>query len=421
MVGPRVCVATLLILGASPPAPLRAQQPLSLEDALRQAHAANAQLPIAAFDAQIAQARSREARGALGPLFALDGDVHGGTPMAYAAGQGDGRFQVVATQPLYDGGALRAGVALARADGRAGSARYRVAEKDLDLQVRTVYAQHLKVASERDFRRAGVARLRTYLTSIEARRAAGQGVAGDLLKTEVLLGTAQADLADAERRLEEAGLALNDLLGRDPGTPLQLAPLPAPTPPPDTIPDAWATTPDVLAAVAGVAAAQAGSALVSAERRPHFELALDAGAQPAFGTLGTGLNNGQGWGTELTLAVHWPVFDLGGYRSRRTQATLRLQQAGQTEVAARRQARLALATARAELAARYREVDERTRTARAADDSYLTTESMYRGGGATALEVLEAYATWVEVSAAALDAVLSYHVAAAQLIRWGTP
>ncbi len=403
MVGPRVCVATLLIFGASPPARLRAQQPLSLEDALRQAHAANAQLPIAAFDAQIAQARSREARGALGPLFALDGDVHGGTPTAYAAGQGDGRFQVVATQPLYDGGALRAGVALARADGRAGSARYRVAEKDLDLQVRTAYAQYLKVASEREFRRAGVARLRTYLTSIEARRAAGQGVAGDLLKTQVLLGTAQADLADAERRLEEAGLALNDLLGRDPGTPLQLAPLPAPTPPPDTIPDAWATTPDVLEAV------------------PHFELALDAGAQPAFGTLGTGLNNGQGWGAELMLAVHWPVFDLGGYRSRRTQTTLRLQQAGQTEVAARRQARLALATARAELAARYREVDERTRTARAADDSYLTTESMYRGGGATALEVLEAYTTWVEVSAAALDAVLSYHVAAAQLIRWGTP
>jgi outer membrane protein TolC len=415
----RLLSATLLILGPGWPAFARAQQSVSLDDALREAHAANAQLPIAAYDAQVGQARIREARAALGPLFALDGGVHGGAPSAYAGS--DGRIQAVATQPLYDGGALRAGVALVRAEARGSGARYRIAEKDLDLAVRTGYAEHVKLEHELEFRRAGVGRLRSYLSSIEARRAAGQGVTGDLLKTQVLLGGAEADVADAERRLDQARLALNDLLGRDPTAPLVLAPLPAPSPPPDTIPETWAAAPDVQQAEADVAAAEAGTRIVAAERRPHLDLALDAGAQPAFGPFGTGLNNGEGWGAEFTLTLNWPLFDFGGYRSRRTQAGLRTEQARQRDVAVRRQARLAWATARTELAARYREVAARDRTAATAQDSYLTAQSLYRGGGATALEVLEAYTTWIEASAAAAAATLDYRIADAQLIRWGTP
>jgi len=253
--------ATLLVLGAGWPASAHAQQPVSLEEALREAHAANAQLPIALYDAQIGQARIREARGALGPLFTLDGDLHGGAPTAYAGS--DGRLQVVATQPLYDGGALRAGVTLARAEARASGARYRIAEKDLDLAVRTGYAEHLRLERELEFRRSGVARLRSYLTSIEARRAAGQGVTSDLLKTQVLVGGAAADVADAERRLDQARLALNDLLGRDPTAPLVLAPWPAPSTPPDTIPETWSAAPDVVEAAADVAAAEAGTRIVA--------------------------------------------------------------------------------------------------------------------------------------------------------------
>lgn len=409
----------LALCGLTRLAPLAAQAPLDLEDALREAHAANAQLPFAAFEARIASAALREARGALGPRFSLDGDLHGGSPAAYAGN--DGRLQLLAEQPIYDGGALRAGVAVQTALAGASQARYRQAEKDLDFAVRVGFAQLLELDSVMAVRSEGITRLQSYRAAIEARRAAGEGVSGDLLRTQVQLGQAEADLADAARQRDLARLALNDLLGRDPAAPLTLTDAAAPSaPPPDTVADAWSVVPEVRQAEAQVTAARSGTALAAAERRPQLDLALNAGTQSAFGS-GSGFNNGEGQGVEFLLSLSWPLFDAGGYRARRDQARLRLSEAQAGEVATRRQARLAWAAARAEVVARDREVDLRRRTAATALDSYLSSESLYRGGAATALEVLDAYGTWIASSEAVAEAVLSYRVAQAQLERWGAP
>jgi OMF family outer membrane factor len=413
-------LVALVLLGAVPFAPLGAQARLTLADALREAHAANAQLPLAAFETRIASAALREARGALGPRFSLDGDLHGGRPAAYAAN--DGRLQLLAEQPIYDGGALRAGVAIQRALAGASQARYRQAEKDLDVAVRVAFAQLLEFDSVMAVRTEGIARLQSYRAAIEARRAAGEGVSGDLLRTQVQLGQAEADLADASRQRDLARLALNDLLGRDPSAPLALTEDTVPSaPPPDTVAEAWSGAPEVRQAAAQVAAARSGTALEAAERRPQLDLAVNAGTQPAFGNSGSAFNNGQGQGVEFLLSFSWPLLDAGGYRARRDQARLRLAEAEAGEVAARRQARLAWAGAQAELAARDREVQIRRRTAASALDSYLSSESLYRGGAATALEVLEAYTTWIAANEAAAEAVFNRRVAEAQLVRWGTP
>jgi outer membrane protein TolC len=398
---------------------LIAQQPLTLEQALQEAHTANAELPLAAFGARIGQAQLREARRALGPRLSLDGDLHGGTPAAYAAN--DGRLQLLAEQPLYDGGALRAGIGVARAVAAASQAGYRVAEKDLDLEVRVDFATVLQLDTVIAVRRQGLARLRTYLDVIRARGAAGEGVAADLLKTQVQIGEAEAALADALRQRDLARLTLNDRLGRDPDAPLVLAALPAPVAPPDAVPEGWAGAPDVRRAEAESAAAQSAIGLVTAERRPHLSLEVDAGAQPAFGAFGNGINNGQGWGTEFLLSFSWPLFDAGAYRARRAQARLQADQTVAAAVAVRRQARLAWAAARAELAARYREVDARTRTAATALDSYLASESLYRGGATSALEVLDAYTSWIMATEAVAAAVFEYRIADAQSARWGAP
>jgi outer membrane protein, heavy metal efflux system len=417
---PRRHFVAFVLLGAARLAPLGAQAPLNLEDALREAHTANAQLPLAAFEARIATATVREARGALGPRFSLDGDLHGGSPAAYAGN--DGRLQLLAEQPIYDGGALQASVAVQRALAGASQARYRQAEKDLDFEVRVGFAQLLELDSVMAVRSGGIARLQSYRAAIEARRAAGEGVSGDLLRMQVQLGQAEADLADAARQRGLARLALNDLLGRDPDAPLTLTAGAAPSaPPPDSVAEPWSGAPEVRQAEAQEAAARSGTALATAERRPQLDLAVNGGTQSSFGTSGSAFNNGQGQGVEFLLSFSWPLLDAGGYRARRDQARLRLAEAQAGEVAARRQARLAWAEARAELVARYGEVETRRRTAAAALDSYLSSESLYRGGAATALEVLDAYGTWIAASEAVVAAVLSYRVAAAQLERWGVP
>jgi outer membrane protein TolC len=415
----RTITVALTVWCAARSTSLHAQESLTLDSALLEAHTANAQLPVAALDVRIAQAQLRGARRALGPRFSIDGDLHGGAPERYAGN--DGRLQLLAEQPIYDGGAFNAGIGFARAQAGVSQARYRIAEKDLDFQIRVGFATLLELDAALAARRDGVARLERYLAVVEARQAAGEGVAGDVLKTRVQLGDALAAVADAERQQGQARMALNDILGRDPNGPLVLAPLAAPAPPPDTISETWAVAPEVRQAEAEVAAARSVTALVAAERRPHLALEFNAGTQPSFGTFGTGINNGQGQGAEFLLSLSWPLFDAGGYRARREQARLTTDQARASEVAVRRQARLAWSQARAELAARYGEVEARSRNATIALDSYLASESLYRGGGTTALDVLEAYTTWIAASEAATQAVFDYRVAEAQLTRWGTP
>jgi outer membrane protein TolC len=399
-----------------------AQEPLSLEDALREARAANAGLPVAHFDTLLARARVREARGALGPHVGVDGDVHAGTPQAYTGN--DGRVQLIADQTLYAGGGLRAGVRMTEAQARAAGARYRVAEKDVELEVRSRFSGFLRIDEELALRREGIARLNTYLAGIQARLAAGQGVAEDLAKTRVRLGAETADLADAERRLDEARLELNDLLGRAPDATLTLAPLPPPAAlTPDSSAESWDVAPDIRSANAEVDAAAAGVAVARAARRPHLSVNADAGVEPLFpGTdSGTGLNTGQGWGMEVTLSLSLPLWDAGATRARVVQAQLGADQARQVATVVTRQARLQWLRAGWALASLYHQVEARRRNVPIAQDSYLQAQSLYRGGAATALDVLDAYAAWIEASEAAADAVLSYRLAAAQLVRWGTP
>ncbi|HEX5436157.1 MAG TPA: TolC family protein [Gemmatimonadaceae bacterium] len=398
-----------------------AQQPLSLDDALRQARAANASLPVAALNVRIAQARLREQRGRLYPRVLLDGDVHAGAPQSY--GTSDARLQLIAADTLFGGGQLRAGRTVAALEAQSAGAGYRLAVRDVELNVRLRFSEYEQAEHEIAFRRAGIQRLQRYLTEIRARQAAGQGVTSDVLKTQVQLGTAQADLATAESRLDAARLELNSLMGRAPDSPLSLAPLPAPVAPPDSVNEPWLTTPDVAQAVADSAAAAAAVNITRGERQPQLAVAADFGAQPVLGDTAAGslLNNGRGVGAELTLSVTLPLWDVGVYRSRLAQATLAARQAGASASVVRRQTRLAWEQATTQLHRLYDEIQTRSRTVPAARDSYLLAESMYNGGAATSLDVLDAYTAWIDANQAYENALLQYRQAHALYLRWGTP
>jgi len=417
----RLAPLGLLLPGLLVPLPAGAQEPLTLDAALREADSANALLPVARYGVAAAGARVRAAEGLLWPSLSVGGDIHDGTPSAYAAG--DARLQLIADQVIYDGGALRAGVRTLRAQARSAHARYRVAQKDLELAVRSRFSELLMIQDELATRREGIARLQTYLTGIQARQAAGQGVAGDVLRTRVRLGTEQANVTDAERRLADTRVELNDLLGRDPATPLALAPLPPPTPPPADSTGPGADLPDVRQAAADYDAAVAAEGVVRAGRRPALTLSANAGAEPLLGGTSGGavLNTGSGLGLEVTLSLSWPVWDRGVYRARLAEARINAQQAGQVETAVRRQARLSRQRALEDLRHAYEEVTTRAATVPAARDSYLQAQSLYRGGGATALEVLDAYSSWIDASNAYAGAMLTYRLAEAQVQRWSTP
>jgi outer membrane protein TolC len=421
-----VVLAGLVLLSAGS---VEAQEPLTLDQALRVARSANAHLPIASLNRDIAQSQLREAQARLWPRLLLDGDAHAGTPQTYATN--DARLQLIGIDTLYDGGRLRGNIAVARRQVAAAGAGYRVVEKDVELAVRLRFSEAGRAATEIAARQGGLLRLQNYLALIQARRAAGQGVSGDLLRTRSRLADEEANIADAERRLDEAHLELNNLLGRAPRAPLTLAPLPPPPSPSllvpdsmpgDTLPAPWLRTPEVRAAEASLAIARANIGLTRAERRPTLAVSADVGVMPVWGdTAGPALlNNGRGFGAEVIFSLQLPLWDAGIYRARLGQAQFRRQVAEDSATVVRRESRLGWSRAVAQLEDFYRVLLLRQRNVPLARDAYLQAESLYRGGTGTGLEVIDAYAAWINAQLAEADAIIAYRQAHAQLIRWGT-
>jgi multidrug efflux system outer membrane protein len=414
--------AILLVLGL--PAP--AEEPLTLEQVLAAARSANALLPVAREDVSTAMARERQAAGQLLPQLSLLSDAVFATGGAtYSGGPSEDRLQVVVRQPVYQGGELRARRSQAQALTRAAKAGYRAGEKDVDAEVRVLFATYLEAESELGFRREGAARLRGYLTGVRSRQAAGQGVTTDLLKTRARIADEDANIADAQRQLDEARLQLNELMGRDPAAPLRLASLPEPLAPAAAPETGWTTVPEIARARAELDAARAGVAVARAGRLPHLDASGDAGL------LGPGLTGGPpsslgsrlrtDFGVSLTLSLTWSLLDFGIYRGRRDEAEALALQAERRVAALERSSRLEWERARAQLATLYRAIEARRQALPIALDAYLSAESLYRGGSGTALEVLDAYSALIGASSAHAQTVLSYRIAEARSIRWGTP
>lgn len=411
------------------------QAPISIEEALREARANNARLPIPAYDVAIARERLAEARAERWLRIAVEGDLVYAPPSGYdptVTDAGEFRLQAVGRQPLYDGGARRAAVNRADADLAAAGGRYRIAEKDLDLEVVSQFNEMLAAGEEVRTRRAGIARLESYRTSLKSRQASGQAVASDLLKTDVRVASEEASILDAQRRLDEARIALNELTGRAPASPLELSPPAFPELTVDSEPPG--ETPEVVEAAAEVRAAESAIAIARAERKPHLDLSADVGflgsdtsrLVPAElrlmnpdATFGDRVRRDAGY--SFTLSLSWPIFDMGAIRARVAQADLALAQAKQKAEVARRDSRRQWEQAHSALLTLSREIELLARTEPMARDAYLEAESRYRGGAATSLEVIDAYSASIDATIRLSEAILRYRISRALASRWGSP
>ena len=342
---PRPCLALAALL-LLPCGGAAAQVPrVTLSQAIAEALAANARLPLPAIDVRAAGEREREARAEQWLKVALEGDFLYAPPgySAVITNLGEARLQAVVRQPIYAGGALKAGVARAGAGLDAARARYRVAQKDLELDVRSRFSELQAAQGEVESRRTALERLGTYRSALAQRQAAGQGVAADLGKTDVRIALEQDALVGVESRADEARLALNDLMGRDPAAPLEIEPLPDPPAAPAED-GQWQAAPDIGAAEAAARSAAAELTIARAELRPRLFFSADTGflADDTTHPFTT-----QFWdrywrdgGYSLSLVFAWPVWDTGAMKARAAEASLGLEQARLQVEAERRDARL---------------------------------------------------------------------------------
>jgi outer membrane protein TolC len=398
--------------------------PLTLEEVLRRAREANLKLPQASLETEAAEQKLREARAERWMKVAIDGDFVYAPPGGYdpvVTNAGEARLQLTAKQPILDGGAHRAAIDRARSESDAARARYRVAEKDLDVEVRSRFAEWLEADAELAVRHNGLERLRRYRTSLESRKASGQGIAADLFKTEVRLAADEADAIEAEARRAEASVELDVLMGLPPDTPLALAASPAPIAAP--VPDSGAVPagPEVAEAEALEQAAEADVRAARADRRLHLSASADIGWWGADTTQWSIDRWRHDAGYSLGMQVSWLLWDFGASDARIARAKLEARSAHLEVASRRREAGLQRAKAAATAEALTRQIDVLTRAEPSARDALLDAESRYRGGAASALEVIDAYAASIDASVKLAQAVSRLRIAQAVERRWETP
>ena len=409
-----------------------ADDALTVEQALREARTANAQLPLAALDVSIARERVREAKARRWLQVSVEASLRYAPPFASYGSGGSGdvneeTLQAVMTQPIYEGDRIEARVRAAEADVVGRTARYRIDEKSLELEVRLRFARYEQFRESLVLRRDGLRQLDEYVTRIDERRAAGQPVTADLLKAQARALAETATIRALERQLAEVALEINDLLGRAPEQPLVVARLSDPAAP-DPITSSsqpWRVAPDIREAEWEVRSAAENIDVATAARKPHVGAIFDVGL------LGGGIGGMPSWvrpadrlrndfGVSAGVYLSWAVFDLGIISAQVAQARLMHDHTSQSLVLAERNARLEWARANTLLVGSDAELRIRVRAVPAAHDAYLEAASLYRGGRGTALEVLDAYANWIAAADAQLAALFQYRAAQAALERWGT-
>lgn len=406
----------------------RADDTVSLTQALALARAANARMPVASLEVAAAGERVRESEAQRWLRLSVQSDIVYTLPgLHYGVSPVDEeRLQLAADQPVYHGGALRAQVERDRAQLAAAGARYRLEMRDVEYDVMVQYSTCLQLDALLQTERDALQRLRDYLTWLEDRRAAGQGVQADLLRTRLQVDSSQADLETAEQQLAADILALNDLMGRSPREPLALAPLAAPAAPVAAADAPWRASPDVRAAQASADAARADVEVTKSERRPRIDVSADAGLwgnglqpNPPGLSISDRLRNDLGVSVKATFV--WDFWDAGIYDARLNQARIALRRARASVVVADRQARLQWETAVDAEQRLYRIVQVRQRAVPVARDAYALVEAQYRGGVGTVLDVLTAYRSWIDAANALASAVLDYRKAEALALRWSSP
>jgi outer membrane protein len=275
--------AAALLLASLAAAPVCA---MTLADAIAQARSYEPGLQRSEAEVDAATARLKQAEARRLPSVAITAQAgEGRTDFGKFFGFGANAMSPRAAslrleQPLYAGGALRAGVARASAGRIAANEGLRGARLELEARVASAYGD--VVVAEESFRlnnrQAEIAAELSRQAGL--RFQAGEAPRTDQAQAEARAALARAGVARAEGDLAKARAHLRALTGSEP---VQLEPAPLPTPMPASLDAALATAlrgnHGLAAAKAGADAAHAGERQARSGLLPEVGLVAEAGSQ----------------------------------------------------------------------------------------------------------------------------------------------
>src|SRR2546427_3673359 len=424
-----ILVPALLAAAATPAVAQGAAQfqsrQLSLVEALQLGLEQNEQLRVAACEAGAARAQRAQARAER----AIKGKVQasytrteetsvtipGGPTLPLSPNLYDTRLLL--QYPLYSGGRVEAQIAMAEANLKGAVATLGRITQQLIFTIRQAYYQLLLAQAGLDSANHSVTQAAENLRVARARVASGVSPKFDEVQADVALATARQAQVRARNGVAQGMQALNGLLNLPLETPLTptnpFVVTVVETPLDRLIARALETRPELAEVLARQAAAQAGIQLGGRGARGD----LRRSGVVSYGNTGFIPTKDLSSMWSMTLAATLNVSDGGLTKDRIDEARQRLEQLKAAELSQRqaieldvRQSYLNLQSAREELTCAD------ALQAQAAEALRIANVRFAAGVG-TSLEVLSAQASSSQAEVAKAQALFTYNVARAALVR----
>jgi outer membrane protein len=419
-----------LVLAAAPvaaqaPSPLR----LSFADAVRRAVGEAPAVELAGLRTDAAEARVRQARGALLPSLSatggwLDRDFNSkaqgisfpGVPTVIGPFTAyDARLRV--TQTLFDYSSV-ARVRAARAQATGAGADGGAVAEGAAAGAALAYLRAVRATAVVAARQADSAIAAELVGLAQAQKAAGVSASIDVTRARTQLVAAEGALLVARNQQDRGRLDVTRALGIDPATPLELTDTLTAALPDADVPAAQdaivalalARRPDLAAELARGEAARTAKAAITAERLPRLELAADYGLSGLTPALAVGTRQ---VGVQVTI----PILD--GFR-REGRAAEQAAVARESDVRVRdlrQQVSADVQAALLDLASAEAQQGIASERLRLAADELAQARERFTAGVAGNIEVIDAQASLLRARDTDIDARFAAATARVALAR----
>lgn len=306
------------------------------------------------------------------------------------------------SQPLYTGGGLRAGVSAARSFLLGSDGAYRRTRQETAFAVRRGYYAVLAAEEQVKVSRQVFDSALETLRVAKLRYEAGVAPQFDVLSAEARVARVEQGMITAQVTRDTTWAVLSTTLGVPIPSGTQLTtPRPVEVEEEDPVAlraEALANRPDLLVAEALAATARAQLAIARAGRAPTVSAAASYALRERttvsgdlIGEPGTEVVVSQNSGI-IALVANWSLFNGGQVRAEIDEAGAKLRQAENVVASVKQQieldvrsAYLAVAAAKAQVAAARKEVDQQ-------QEAYRIATIRYQEGVGTSIEILSAEA-----------------------------
>jgi outer membrane protein TolC len=405
--------------------PIPADPPLSLEETVRLTREQSPKIRAARFEAQAAQTQTDREKPVARPTLTVQAQgtlqgprvtfPRGSVSDATVLPERFGKIELNLEQTLY-----RPGLSAARerygAQSRANQWEQRRAENEAIREARRAFFDLLTAREMAEVAREGEKLARQHLEQTKHMLESGTAPERDLLAAEADLAEAEQGALKAENGIALARGNLNRILGRDPLSPLEIAPPTAlpmvPDSPHAALERAMALRPEIHLLEQNLRAARAGISLARTQTAPAFSARATAATQTP--TAFTDSNY-----FAASLVMTWNLLDGGKARADVQEARARLQQLESLGEEARLGIRLEVEKAWREMREAQSRIETAQRQVASAEKALEISLLRYELRQAIHLEVSGARLTLLRARANRAQAVFDLHIAAVEL-RYAT-